>query len=315
MTALIGYKKITKFMRYKLIVYLIFFCLLGLCLTLATCSRTTVVTTPKTTPPARDDAQLKTNTATIHEHLMLGNPSKATADLSNYNNYLLEKPQYVMSYSRDRGTPNWVSWHVNKDWVGAAPRQDDFRSDNSLPAGWYRVSASDYSGTGFDRGHNCPSGDRTRTEEDNSATFLMTNIIPQAPEHNRGTWGNMEEYIRTLVEAGQEVYVIMGNYGKGGKGSNGTAQTIDEGKITVPEHIWKVVVVLPEGEDDLSRITTDTRVIAVNTTNVNTISSSWGRYRTTVDAIESATGYDLLSALPAEVQQVLEARTDSGPTR
>ena len=107
----------------------------------------------------------------------------------------------------------------------------------------------------------------------------------------------------------------MGSYGKGGKGSNGTAQTIDEGRITVPDHIWKVILVLPEGDDDLSRITAETRVIAVNTTNSNTVSSSWGRYRTTVDAIESATGYDLLSALPVEVQQVLEARADTGPTR
>lgn len=246
---------------------------------------------------------------------MLGNPSNATASLDNPNNYLIKKPQYVLSYSRDRGTPNWVSWHVNKDWLGAAPRQDNFKSDNTLTAGWYQVKPSSYSGTGFDRGHNCPSGDRTKTEADNSATFLMTNMIPQAPEHNRGAWGNLEEYTRTLVEAGQEVYVIMGSYGKGGKGSNGSAQTIDEGRITVPDHIWKVLVILPEGEDDLSRITSETRVIAVNTTNSNTVSSSWGRYRTTIDAIETATGYDLLSALPEELQQVLEARLDNGPIR
>lgn len=303
-------------MRYKLLVYIIFLGLIGLFLTLATCSRSTVVTTPRTTaPPEDNETQLKPAIVTSSQHLLLGNPSNATTSLDNPNNYLLEKPQYVISYSRDRGTPNWVSWHVNKDWLGSAPRQDDFRSDNTLPAGWYQVKASAYSGTGFDRGHNCPSGDRTKAEADNSATFLMTNMIPQAPEHNRGVWGNLEEYTRTLVEAGQEVYVIMGSYGKGGKGSNGSAQTIDDGRITVPDHIWKVLVILPEGEDDLSRVTAETRVIAVNTSNSNTVSSSWGRYRTTVDAIESATGYDLLSTLPNEVQQVLEARLDTGPTR
>ncbi|WP_262512336.1 DNA/RNA non-specific endonuclease [Adhaeribacter arboris] len=92
---------------------------------------------------------------------------------------MIEKPQYVLSYSRDNSIPNWVSWHVSKNWLDSAPRQDDFRTDESLPASWYRVSPSSFTGSGFDRGHNCPSADRTRSIEDNSATFLMNNIIPQ----------------------------------------------------------------------------------------------------------------------------------------
>jgi endonuclease G, mitochondrial len=54
-------------------------------------------------------------------HLLLGNPSNATAETTNFNNYLIERPQYALSYSRDRGTPNWVSWYVSKDWLGSVP--------------------------------------------------------------------------------------------------------------------------------------------------------------------------------------------------
>lgn len=248
-------------------------------------------------------------------HLALGNPSNATADASFPDNYLLESPQYVLSYSRDRGTPNWVSWHLNDDWLGSADRQDDFRADAELPAGWYRVAASAYSGSGFDRGHNTPSADRTRTAEDNSSTFLMTNMIPQAPNHNRETWANLEDYTRDLVEDGMEVYVVMGSYGAGGVGGNGAANSIDNGRVTVPSNIWKVMVVLPEGSDDLGRINTSIRVIAVDTPNKNSVEPDWGIYRTSVDAIERATGYDLLSALPDDVEKVLEARVDMGPTR
>jgi endonuclease G len=68
------------------------------------------------------------------------------------------------------------------------------------------------------------------------------------------------------------------------------------------------------GNNDVSRVTSGTRVIAVNTPNDNGLSSAWGSYRTTVDAIEAASGLDLLSALPASVQNVVEARTDVGPT-
>ncbi|MDQ3290712.1 MAG: DNA/RNA non-specific endonuclease [Bacteroidota bacterium] len=250
-----------------------------------------------------------------NEHLTLGNPSNATVDPSNYNNFLLEKPQYVLSYSRDTSIPNWVSWHVSTDWLGSAPRQDDFKADESLPGDWFRVSPGSYTSSGFDRGHNCPSADRTRSQEDNSATFLMTNMIPQAPDNNRNTWANLEEYTRSLVEQGQEVYVIMGNYGSGGTGSNGFARTIDDGRIRVPKQIWKVLVILPEGNDDLNRISANTRVIAVDTPNSNGVNSDWSLYRTSVDAIEKATGYDLLSSLPEDLQQVLEANIDKGPTQ
>ncbi|WP_347159404.1 DNA/RNA non-specific endonuclease [Pontibacter chitinilyticus] len=249
------------------------------------------------------------------EQLLLGNPSGATTDINNANNYLLRKPQYVLSYSRERGTPNWVSWHVSRDWLGNAPRQNSFRADASLPEGWYHVTTSSYTGSGFDRGHNTPSADRTSSAEDNAATFLMTNIIPQAPNNNQETWGNLEDYTRELVQQGMEVYVIMGSYGVGGTGSNGSANTIDQGRITVPKRIWKVLVILPEGENDLQRITTNTRVIAVDTPNSNTVKPDWRTYLTTVDAIEQATGYDLLSAVPVKVQRVLESRADNTPSQ
>lgn len=249
------------------------------------------------------------------EQLLLGNPSGATADESNANDYLMLKAQYALSYSRERGTPNWVSWRAGRDWLGAADRQNDFRPDSALPQGWYQVTADSYRGSGFDRGHNTPSADRTRTEADNSATFLMTNMIPQAPENNQQTWANLEDYTRRLVADGMEVYVIMGSYGKGGTGSSGRATAIDQGRVTVPARIWKVLVVLPEGDNDLQRISTGTRVIAVDTPNTNTVHADWGAYRTSVDLIEQATGYDLLSALPAPLQQVLESQVDAGPTR
>jgi endonuclease G, mitochondrial len=274
-----------------------------LVLTLIGCKETEVA--PQQTPPK----------VPVSIHLTLGNPSNATPEISNSNNYLMVKPQYVLSYSKDRGTTNWVSWYLSSDWFGQADRQDDFRADMTLPANWYRVGASAYTGSGFDRGHITPSADRTKTVEDNSATFLMTNMIPQAPNNNRNTWGNLEDYTRSLVRAGMEVYVIMGSYGVGGVGSEGAANTIDNGRVTIPKQIWKVIVVLPFGDDDISRITANTRVIAVNTPNINTINSEWGIYRTSVDAIEQATGYNLLSELPDHIEDVLEAKTDTGPTR
>ncbi|MES2559400.1 MAG: DNA/RNA non-specific endonuclease [Bacteroidota bacterium] len=116
------------------------------------------------------------------------------------------------------------------------------------------------------------------------------------------------------MNQGYEVYIIMGCYGTGGTGSNGSASTINSGNITVPSNVWKVLVVLPQGTNDVSRVSTSTRVIAVNTPNINSISSSWGSYRTSVDAIEAATGYNILSNVPTSIQATIEATVDNGPT-
>jgi endonuclease G len=177
------------------------------------------------------------------------------------------------------------------------------------------VQANSYTGSGFDRGHNCPSADRTSSPENNAATFFMTNMMPQAPQNNQGAWGDLEEYTRSFLGA-NEMYVICGSYGIGGTGNNGgVTMTLDQGRITVPNRTWKVIVILPVGDNDAARITANTRVIAVDMPNTNTLNPNWGTHRTSIDAIEAATGYDILSALPVDIQTVIEARIDNGPTQ
>ncbi|RZK62193.1 MAG: DNA/RNA non-specific endonuclease, partial [Hymenobacter sp.] len=213
--------------------------------------------------------------------------------------------------------PVWTSWHVGRaDLTKAAPRQDDFRPDPALPRQFYQVAPQGYSGSGFDKGHNCPSGDRTASLDDNSATFLMSNMVPQAPHNNQQTWSSLEEYTRTQVEAGQEAYVVMGSYGRGGTGKNGPAQTLDQGRVTVPAHIWKVIVFLPEGSNDRQRLAAGQgRVVAIDTPNDNGINPSWRQYLTSVDKIEAASGLDILSSLPLATQATLQSGVDSGAGR
>jgi endonuclease G len=106
-------------------------------------------------------------------------------------------------------------------------------------------------------------------------------------------------------------------YGRGGSGSNGgTTSTIAGGKITVPAQLYKIIVVLPAGEQNLSRITSATRVISVDMPNQQSVDNMpWHEYRVSVDDIEKATGYDFLNNLPAALQQQLESRTDTEPVR
>lgn len=238
-------------------------------------------------------------------NMALGNPSNASYNVLNSDNFLIDHKYYTESYNRTKAEPNWVSWHISFNDLGITNRLNDFRPDTGLPSGWYEVENTAYKRSGFDKGHNCPSGDRTGSTEANSATFLMDNIIPQAPNNNEDTWEHMESYCRNKVKKGYEVYVIMGSYGSGGYGKLGYRTSIDFGMVNVPAHIWKVVIVLPDGDDDLERIDAETQVIAIDTPNDNDVSNNWMNYICTVADIEHATGYNLLSSLPYDVKAAL----------
>ena len=244
--------------------------------------------------------------------LIMGNPSSATTNPADFTNYLLREGYYSVSYNRERGIPNWVSWHTVNTDLGSVPRQDDFRANPSLPAGWYQVDNLSYSSSGFDRGHMCPSADRTSTIVANSSTFLMTNIIPQSPQNNQVTWAGLEDYCRNLVLAGNELYIISGAYGEGGSTTNGGLQTsINNGRVVVPAKVWKVIVVLSNGSNDLNRVNANTRVISVVMPNIETVNADWKTYRNSVDFIEQETGYDLLSNVTTGIQNIIESRIDN----
>ncbi len=261
------------------------------------------------------DAQGRTATPTIgitiaaaptnDDPLLIGNPSGATSDVANENNYLMVKPQYTLSYNRSKGEANWVGWRLDSSWItGAADRQDDFRPDDQLPADWYHVLPTDYTGQGYDRGHMTPSGDRTRSIPDNSATFLMTNILPQLAANNQGPWNDFENYLRSVAQAGNELYIFSGGAGVAG--------TIAGGKVTVPQVTWKVVVVIPNGDNDLQRISKSTRTIGIIVPNQGTVDirAPWRNFRVSVNQVENLTGYDFFSKIPKNTQELIERKKD-----
>ena len=234
----------------------------------------------------------------------LGNPSGATAVATATTNYLIARPQYALSYNNTTREPNWVSWNLTTADTGSSGRSPNFFQDTTLPAGFYQVLTTDYSGSGFDRGHMCPSGDRTITDADNEATFFMTNMIPQAPDNNQGVWANFESECRTLAAAGNEVLIISGP-----SGFSGT--TIASG-VAVAGFTWKIAVVVPVGSGTaLSRITTATRVIAIKIPNIAGVRSNpWQNYITTAAQIQTDTGYTFFSELSSFVATALRAKVD-----
>ena len=239
----------------------------------------------------------------VSPHLIFGNPSNATAHPSNRDNYLLIKQNSVISYNNSRGTANWVSWRTISTDLGDNIPRPDFFADGDLPEGFTRITPVDYIGSGYDRGHLLPSADRFADRNANAETFAMTNIVPQSAELNKYPWQKLESYSRRLVRRGYDLYTIAGCYGDKGRLRR---------KVTVPTNCWKIVVVLRGGET-LADVDATTRVIAVDMPNTLGIRNNWWEtYRTTVRDIEAKTGYDFLSPLRTDLQDVLETKVDPG---
>ena len=236
-----------------------------------------------------------------------GEPSDADAS----DDFIVRHEQFTSSYNPNRGSPNWVSYDLDAAHFGPEDRCDCFTMDPDLPAAFTRLTTADYTdagafhGYGIDRGHMVRSFDRTTGSLDNARTYLFSNVVPQASDMNQGPWANLENDLGDLARVqGREVYIITGPAGNKGTLKN-------EGKIVIPTSTWKVAVVLPQdhGLADIADYR-DLEVIAVNMPNEPGVRNvDWNTYRTTVDAIEALTGYDLLALLPDDIENAVESNT------
>ncbi len=269
---------------------------LGLCfLANAGCGRWAARTDSKD----NNSASVTPTTANPTELLPFGNPSNATTDPSNADNYLVVHDSHVLSYNNSRGTANWVAWRTTGADLGDRLPRTDFQPDQTLPNGFRRITYYDYSGSRYDRGHMVPSADRFANKDLNEQTFLMTNIVPQTGDLNQFPWNKLESYSRGLARRGNTIYTIAGVYGD---------KERLRGKVTVPTNCWKVIVVLRSGRTE---ITDSTRIIAVDMPNIEGIADvRWETYKTTVRSIEEKAGVDLFSTLPRELQETIETRID-----
>ena len=226
-------------------------------------------------------------------HIDISNNNPSQANSKNLNNLLIVKEEYFLSYNCSKGIANWVGWRTSESDLGELSRSDDFREDDSLPKKCYQVDEKDYRGSGYDRGHLMPSGDRTKSKSANSSSFLMINMLPQNPSNNREVWRELEIYSRDLVDRGFTLHSFAGG--------NGEIKRINKGKISVPKYTWKVILI----EDSDSKEVDAIAVIMPNSEKVKR--TDWTDYLVTVDQVESVTGYDFFAYLNGDIELQIES--------
>lgn len=207
--------------------------------------------------------------------------------------------RYTFMYDTLYKQSAWVAYMLTAEDAdgGNATRRDRFVPDPAVvERGYPTAVTSDYKGSGYDRGHLCPSADRTCSQAENDCTFYMSNISPQTPALNRGPWKALEEQVRQWAVDCDTVYVVTGGVLEPG------LDTI-AGGVGIPEYFYKAVMTVYGGEY---------RTIGFLLPNAERFDDTFLDYTVTVDSLEAVTSLDLFHNMPDSCEERAESGVSSG---
>ncbi|MBK9195936.1 MAG: DNA/RNA non-specific endonuclease [Flavobacteriales bacterium] len=204
-------------------------------------------------------------------------------------------PAHALVYSETHEIAKWTVHIVVTDIVqGNLARIDTFLMDSLVPTGSSTVE--DYWNSGYDRGHLVASADMRWSKPAMAGTYLYSNVAPQKPELNRGTWADLEDWIRRYVHYGNErAFVLTGPVLRDGLPKMNNPGHKNE--VSIPERYWKIVADL-DGDDKKA-------IAFVMTNGVNDHPPI--SYAVSVDSVERLTGLDFFPAL----DDITEARIEA----
>ncbi|WP_338086125.1 DNA/RNA non-specific endonuclease [Gluconacetobacter azotocaptans] len=162
-------------------------------------------------------------------------PTLARPALAVRTHLLCNRAYAVLASGVSRG-PLWSAEHLTAAAVAAAgsvPRTGVFAADQRLPPS-DRAEIDDFRRSGYDRGHMAPSGDMP-DDAAQQESFLLSNIVPQAGDLNRGIWAGIEEAVRKLARRDGDLYVVTG------PAFHARDLSRIGGHVLVPTSTWKAV--------------------------------------------------------------------------
>jgi endonuclease G len=145
---------------------------------------------------------------------------------------------YALLHDNRAKIPLWTVYTLTPDRaMGCGKRSDSFQADQSLPRG-ERAELGDYRQSGYDTGHMVNSADMLWSITAERESFILSNMSPQLPNVNRGSWKTLETGIRGWTQQTGDTYTIY----SGNIYDLMTAKTIGRNSVVVPRSLWKVVV-------------------------------------------------------------------------
>ncbi|MCX7550750.1 DNA/RNA non-specific endonuclease [Xanthomarina sp. F2636L] len=200
---------------------------------------------------------------------------------------------YSLSYSEPHEQAEWVAYELKKEHLSNINyKRPYFEIDPAVKTG--AAHWRNYKKSGYDRGHLCPAGDRTYSQEAFNETFLTSNISPQNHAFNSGIWNTLEQKVRYWASKYNGVYVITGGI------LEENLKTIGEEEVSVPNQFYKILIDTNSGK---------IKMIAFLVPHENSKRPLY-KFVVPVDSIEKLTGIDFFPELEDVIENKLEASAD-----
>ncbi|NHF61511.1 DNA/RNA non-specific endonuclease [Flavobacteriaceae bacterium TP-CH-4] len=211
-------------------------------------------------------------------------PSSTTGMVVSHNHFTL-------SYSEPHEQAEWVAYLLKKEHLTYEDRKRPYYIEDPK----VRTKSADwrnYKGSGYDRGHLCPAGDRRFSEQAYNETFYTSNISPQDRDFNAGVWNRLEMQVRRWAKKEGLLFVVTGGILEDG------LEEIGEEDVDVPRFYYKIVA---KGKRE--SIKTLAFLIEGKESSL-----PLQRFLVPIDEIEERTGIDFFQAFP----DTMEADFESG---
>lgn len=197
---------------------------------------------------------------------------------------------FTISFNKENHTPNYVAWELlGEESKGTTKRNGKFWTDSDIEG---CPDTRDYSRSGYDRGHMCPSGDQKWSQEAMDDCFVMANICPQDRELNQKAWKTLENKERQWARRDSAIMIIAGPiYEKT------DTKRIGKAGVRVPSAFFKVL---------LAPYVEEPRGIAFVYPNMPA-PGNMQDYAMSIDDLEEITGFDFFPSLPDDIEEKLES--------
>ena len=207
--------------------------------------------------------------------------------LPSSNGEVVEHTYYSLSYLEEHEQAEWVHYKLNSSMLkGEIPRKKNYTLDRKVSTG--SAKTSDYTNSGFDRGHLVPAADMKMDFTSVKEAAYMSNISPQKPKFNQGVWKKLEENARDLAKK-TELYITTG-----GVLSSADLKKIGKNNLSVPDQFYKIIYDA-KNQKMFAYLMPNKKI------------DSREKYVVTVDSIETLTGIDFYHQLDDELENKLES--------
>ena len=238
---------------------------------------------------------------------------RATMGGKSQRNYsCLYDPEMYASY--------WVAYPLCYDHINGSGRSNQWAYDPDVPetkqtnciGGAYGVylDTENYTGNYYSRGHQIANADRNGEDGMCDQTYYMTNLTPQLQNgFNGGIWSNLENAVQALTSSCDTVYVITGAAFRK-KGGSEVVNTIvnsrDSKTLPVPNYYWKALLKVTWSGDSI----TAASAVGFWLPHTDLKGADYRSYAVSVEQIETWTGLNIFSNLPAALAGDAESNAD-----